>query len=246
MEKDRTTILNIAEQFDKERQTSNKISLSGKITNLFDNSISGSSTYSPFENSLFYVNVENSIELGESFKGFPPADEFTFFRTSTPQGHIPFVSSNASSYNWKIYVTYPSTNDYDQNLQFEDEDTNLNNNFVVSDGVPFILKKRKYNGKNLFYFYCGFNHGLSKGEYIEVKDPISGIKFFEVYGLGDESFGNEKKVFSIFDFGYQNVSENLIGNFKRIIDIDNSEETKSVYYCRKHKLLSESSECQIK
>ena len=105
VEKDRTTILNIAEQFDKERQTSNKISLSGKITNLFDNSISGSSTYSPFENSLFYVNAENSIELGESFKGFPPTNEFTFLGLSTPQGHIPFVSSNASSYNWKISYT---------------------------------------------------------------------------------------------------------------------------------------------
>jgi len=245
VEKDRTSILNSAEQFDKERQASNKVSISGKIINLFDNSISGNSTYAPFLNSLFYVNAETSIAQGESFKGFPPADEFSFFRTTTPIGHIPFVSNNASSYNWKVYVTYPYKNDYDQNLQWEDEYTNLNNNFVVSDGVPFILKKRKYNGKNLFYFYCGFEHGLSKGEYIELKNPISGIQYFEVYGLGDESFGNEKKVFSIFDFGYQNVSENTIGNFKRIVDIDNSEETKSVYYCRKHKLITQSSECQI-
>ena len=245
VEKDRTTILNLAERFDRERQISNKIRVSGKITNIFENDIVGTSQYGPFLNNLFYVNPELTVENGSPFKGYPPAEEFTFVRTIVPEGHIPYNSESASTYNWRVYLSYPSENDYDQELQFEDEDTNIVNQYVVSDGIPFIIKNKKSRGKNLIYFYCGYNHNLQIGNSIELSQPIDGRTTFEVYSLGDNSYGNDKKVFTIYNFGYQQFFENTVGNFKRIIDIGNSEETKSEYYCRKHKIISNSKDVDI-
>ncbi len=181
VEKDRTTILNLAERFDRERQISNKIRVSGKITNIFENDIVGTSQYGPFLNNLFYVNPELTVENGSPFKGYPPAEEFTFVRTIVPEGHIPYNSESASTYNWRVYLSYPSENDYDQELQFEDEDTNIVNQYVVSDGIPFIIKNKKSRGKNLIYFYCGYNHNLQIGTSIELSQPIYGRRTFELY-----------------------------------------------------------------
>lgn len=245
VEKDRTTILNLAERFDKERQISNKIRVSGKITNIFENDIVGTSSYEPFLNNLFYVNPEVTVQNGSPFKGYPPADEFTFVRTTVPSNHISYNSESASTYNWRVYLSYPFENDYDQELQFEDEQTNIINQYVVSDGIPFIIKNKKSRGKNLIYFYCAYNHNLQIGDSIELTQPIDGRTIFEVYSLGDNSYGNDKKVFTIYNFGYQQFFENTVGNFKRIIDINNPEETKSEYYCRKHKILTNSKDVDI-
>ena len=54
IEGDRTTLLNLEEIFDFERQLSQRFRVSGKITNLFDNTISGKTTWDPFKNNLYY------------------------------------------------------------------------------------------------------------------------------------------------------------------------------------------------
>jgi hypothetical protein len=65
--------------------------------------------------------------------------------------------------------------------------------------------------------------------------------------LGDESFGNEDKVFSIYDYGYNdsNFFDGSSGNLKKIIDINNSGETISRYYIRKHKVLTDLPNSQV-
>jgi hypothetical protein len=245
VEKNRTSIINLAQRFDDERQRSDKIRVSGKITNIFENDIVGTSDYNPFLYNLFYVNPEQTVQNGSSFKGYPPADEFLFIRTKISNGHINFISESATTYNWKLYLSYPFENDYDQNLQFEDETTGIVNSFKVSDGVPFIIRNGKNNGKNLIYFYCGFNHNLEVGQFVELKEPISGQDTFEVYSLGDNTFGSESRVFAIYNFGYNGFFNDTVGNFKKVIDINNREETRSLYYCRKHKILSETKDVEI-
>ena len=95
-------------------------------------------------------------------------------------------------------------------------------------------------GKNLITFYCGFKHNLQVGDWINTNQTIDGKNYFEVYSLGDESFGNEDTVFSIFNYGFEDplFGNYASGNFKRVIDIDNKEETTSEYYVREHEILT--------
>lgn len=242
-------ILNLEDQFNKERQSSTKFRLAGKITNIFNNVISGQTNYNPFKNSLFYVNALSSVSDNSPWQGYPQFDEFTFYRTRGIEGHVPFVNKSATTYNWGVYVSYPYRNKTDQYLKHKviyESGTSVNN-FVVTDGIPYYIKNRTYNGKNLITFYCGFKHNLSEGDWIETKFEIQGKKYFEVYSLGDDSYGNEGTVFSIFNYGYQDplFGDFATGNVKRIIDINNKSETTSSYYVKVHKILTENSNSDI-
>ena len=242
-------ILNLEDQFNKERQNSTKFRLAGKITNIFNNTISGQTNYNPFKNSLFYVNALNSVSDNSPWQGYPQFDEFTFYRTRGIEGHVPFINKSATTYNWGVYVSYPYRNKTDQYLKHKviyESGTSVNN-FVVTDGIPYYIKNRTYNGKNLITFYCGFKHNLSEGDWIETKFEIQGKKYFEVYSLGDDSYGNEVTVFSIFNYGYQDplFGDFATGNVKRIIDINNKSETTSSYYVKVHKILTENSNSDI-
>ncbi len=242
-------ILNLEDQFNKERQNSTKFRLAGKITNIFNNTISGQTNYNPFKNSLFYVNALNSVSNNSPWQGYPQFDEFTFYRTRGIEGHVPFINKSATTYNWGVYVSYPYRNKTDQYLKHKviyESGTSVNN-FVVTDGIPYYIKNRTYNGKNLITFYCGFKHNLSEGDWIETKFEIQGKKYFEVYSLGDDSYGNDGTVFSIFNYGYQDplFGDFATGNVKRIIDINNKSETTSSYYVKVHKILTENSNSDI-
>ena len=249
IEGDRTTILNLEERFDSERQQSTKFRIAGKIVNIFNNTISGQTSYEPFRNSLFYINTLNTLSSGGAWQGYPQFDEFTFFRTRGIEGHIPFINKSATSYNWVTYVTYPSENKTDQNLRYtvNYESGSSVNNFVVTEGVPYYILNTQDRGKNLITFYCGFKHNLSNGDWIYTKDEINGKRYFEVYELGDVSYGNQDTVFSIFNYGFDDplFGNYSIGNFKKVIDINNKEETTSKYYVRCHKILTTNTHSDI-
>tara|TARA_R110000868_G_scaffold216_10_gene2095 strand:+ start:2448 stop:4163 length:1716 start_codon:yes stop_codon:yes gene_type:complete len=249
IEGDRTTILNLEERFDSERQQSTKFRIAGKIVNIFNNTISGQTSYEPFRNSLFYINTLNTLSSGGAWQGYPQFDEFTFFRTRGIEGHIPFINKSATSYNWVTYVTYPSENKTDQNLRYtvNYESGSSVNNFVVTEGVPYYILNTQDRGKNLITFYCGFKHNLSNGDWIYTKDEINGKRYFEVYELGDVSYGNQDTVFSIFNYGFDDplFGNYSTGNFKKVIDINNKEETTSKYYVRCHKILTTNTHSDI-
>jgi len=73
----RSDVVNLLDLFNEERAESTKIRISGKITNIFDNSISGKTSYVPFRNNLYYVKPELSV-VNSIWKGYPQYDEFTF------------------------------------------------------------------------------------------------------------------------------------------------------------------------
>ena len=243
-------ILNLEERFDVERQRSTKFRIAGKITNIFNNTISGQTSYTPFRNYLYYTNSEDAIGSNAPWGGYPQYEEFSFLRTKGIPGHIPFSPKSATSYNWMCYVSYASdsVDERFSTVRFTTDIGVITKTFQIKKGVPYYIKRRKYNGKNLVTFYCGFKHNLSVGDWIELEIPLSsGRKNFEVYMLGDDAYGNEEKVFSIFDYGFNSplLSNYQTGNFKRIIDINNQEETKSTYYIRKHKMLTNLNNCDI-
>jgi len=67
---DRSTIVNINDIFESERQLSNLFRLSGKITNIFENSVSGRTQYNPFKNNLYLLDAEQSINTNV-WQGYP-------------------------------------------------------------------------------------------------------------------------------------------------------------------------------
>jgi hypothetical protein len=255
IEGDRVKILNIEQQFDDERQESTKFRIAGKITNIFDNTITGATDYVPFRNSLYYTNaltaVLSNAENPNStlWAGYPQYDEFTFYRTRGIEGHQAFVSKSATTYNWTTYVSYASKNNYEQMMHHKVlyESGSTLNLYTVSDGVPYYILNEQDRGKNFITFYCGIKHNLSIGDWIYTKEPIAGKRFFEVYSLGDSSYGNEDKVFSIFNYGYDGTGfgDYSVGNFKRVGDINNTGETTSKYYVRVHKILTDTTNSDI-
>lgn len=244
---DRSLLLNLAQIFDEERQKSDKIRISGKISNIFSNSVSGKTTYTPFLNDLYYLNPEQSVETGV-WKGYPQYKEFTFVRNEGIIGHIPFETKSASTYNWGVYLTYAFSSDTTQRMSYRNQRFDVNvPEFRVSDGIPFIIQNRQVNGKPLITFYCGVDHNLQIGNYVKLNFSVGGVDTFPVYSLGDEYYNSEFRVFSIYNIGYDTTDfpNDKPGNLKRILDIKNTGETTSKYYIRLHKVLTNESDVNL-
>ena len=244
---DRTVLLNLAQRFDEERQKSNRVRIAGKLTNIINNSISGKTTYTPFLNDLYYLDSETSVNNG-TWKGYPQYKEFTFVREEGITGHTTFIPKSASTYNWNMYISYPFSSDTTQKISYTNSRFGVNTGVSeVSEGIPFVIQNTFFNGKPLITFYCGMNHNLNIGEYVKLSFSVNGKDTFSVFSVGDEYYGSEERVFSIYNVGYgqNNFQDNTTGTFKRIIDINNSGETTSKYYVRLHKLLTDGDEADL-
>lgn len=237
VEFDRSQTINLAEVFDNERQACTIFRPTFKINYLYNNTYSGTTQYLPFEYNLYYINNSESKSNG-IWKGFPQYYEFDFFRPNINDGHIDYKSVSAYTYNWTYYFSYAYENDFSKNLFFT-----LNNstfNWRVSNGIPFVIKNSTDNGSPIISFECIAPHGLSEGEYVELSISYLNQKNFQVFSLGNNNKGSEKYIFNIFNIGYTGTtfSNNTKGTFKRVINPDNLNETKSKYYIRKHKILT--------
>lgn len=253
VEGDRTILVDQQAVFDSERQKSDKFRLAGKIVNVVNNQVSGKTSYTPFKNDLYYTNpIQNAITAlsnpNAPWEGYPQFNEFVISREQGITGHIPFVNKSASSYNWSFYVTYAFSSTTAQTMSYTNEKYNVTNNgFVCGDGIPYVIDSGVFNGKNLIYFYCGTKHNLKEGDFVELSTPINGQNTFTVYGLGDGTYLSEENVFTIYDLKYNpvDIQTGTYGTLKRITNLTNSAETKSIYYVRLHKVIKTSNECNI-
>lgn len=254
---DRSIDIDLEQVFQNERQESDTFRPTAKFSLLFKNSYSGFTNYPPFENNLYYLNSQQAAVaqcLGGnpnavSWTGLPQYNEFDFIRndfdvtgyTQSPNEHIIFSSKSASSYNWNFFVSYGYENDYTKQLQAIDYKTNITLNWVVGDGIPFIIEKATTGGLGQISFRCPIKHGLSVGEFVKLSLSYNGIDLFQVTSLGAEAYGSEEYVFNIVDVGYTSVfNNNVTGTAKRVILQDNESDTISEYYVRKHKMLTSS------
>jgi hypothetical protein len=236
---DRTTLIDLPQIFDFERQNSTTFRISGKIVNIFNNSISGKTSYIPFKNNLYYLGADSSVSTGV-WKGYPQYDEFSFIRNTSVNSHVDFVSKSATTYNWGIYASYCFSSTTAQTMSYNSEKFNVSNNgFNVSDGIPFVLDTGTINGKPLVFFYCATDHNLKVNDYVKLNITINGEDTFNVYSIGDGEYRSERRVFAIYDlkFNAADIVTGRVGNFKRITDISNSAETLSNYYVRLHKII---------
>lgn len=293
----RNSSVNLVEVYDRERQNSNLYVPLTKFQFLFSNKLQGkamtpSEPYPPFNNNLYYVNVDSTKELSFltentiQWAGFPQYNEFAFIRTdynvtgytAPPNEHILFNNSAATFYNWYFYLTIPSENDDEKELYYNINndtpiDENLTTKWKPKDGLPFIMQKVTAGGRVLWRFTSLVNHNLNVGDYVflqaydvppdglyifngcncNASDIVVRDLIFEVYSLGDGTLNSDKKIFNILDLNLNNCPDadteypypcsnsfrnGKTGKFFRIIDPNNSQESKSSYYIRKHKVIT--------
>jgi len=232
VEFDRVADLNLAQVFDQERQESTIFRPVTKFTILFENAFTGSTTYPPFRDNLYYTNALNNAKIAYPsgisttannsnvppnpfnanvpWDGFPQYPEFDFIRTDNnvpgytipPQNHILFKDVSATTYNWSHYVSYPFENVYNRTLFTVDPDTSFTWSWVASNGLPFII----LNGTNAqlreISFKCPMAHGLSVGEFVQLSISYGNQNNFQVTSLGDSGSGSEEYIFNILNVGY--------------------------------------------
>jgi hypothetical protein len=237
IEYDRNSTINLAQVYDDERQTCLIFRPTFKITYIYSNPYTGTTTYTPFQYNLFYVEAETSFVSG-TWKGFPQYYEFDFLRPDIQDQHIVYKAKSAYTYNWTYYLSYGYENNYDKKLYFNLNNSNLT--WIASTGIPFIIKNSQQNGSPIIAFQCIAPHGLTIGEYVELSFPYNKTNLFQVYSLGNDLLNSSEYIFNVYNIGYTgNTFQNgVTGTFKRVVNPNNLEETKSKYYVRTHKILT--------
>lgn len=237
IEYDRSQSISLAQVFDDERQSSTIFRPTFKVNYLYANTYTGTTTYTPFKNTLYYVEPEQSSVSG-IWKGYPQYYEFDFYRPFIDDQHIAYKAKSAYTYNWTYYISHGFSNDYDKILSYE-----LNNssyNWIASEGIPFSIINGTQNGSNVVRLQCIAPHGLTVGEYVELSFFYNQTNLFQVYSLGNDEFGSDVYVFNLYNFGYTGTTfaNGVTGTFKRVVNPENITETKSKYYIRRHKILT--------
>lgn len=271
IEFDRSVDLNLATVFDEERQQSTIFRPVTKYSVIFENAYTGSTTYVPFRDNLYYTNaLSNAISYYPSgnnpsvpplptnqnvaWDGFPQYPEFDFIRTDNDVlgytigngRHLDFKSVSATTYNWSHYLSYVYQNDYNKNLYAVEPNTNISWNWVASDGLPYYVIVGSDQTTRVISFKCPVMHGLSVGESVQLSTNYNGNEFFQVTSLGDPASGSDEYIFNIRNVGYTGNTFLTFtqGTFKRVINVSNSADTISRYYVRKHKILT-NPECAV-
>lgn len=264
VEYDKNVDLNLQQLFDDERQKSTLFRPSSKFLFVFKNAYTGSSTYEPFRNNLYYVDSENdaAITCGggtTDWNGFPQYSEFDFIRTDydatgytqpdssvPPNYHLRFQSSSASSYNWTFYMSYAFENDYNKPLSAVvlDKGIKYTLNWDSGDGIPFVIRLTEEGGKGLVSFVCPVKHGITVGQFVTLNlnyaTTTGPTNTFQVYSLGDGLFGTDEYIFNLLNPGFlgSTFDEGTIGTAKRVVIESNLTETTSKYYIRRNKILT--------
>ena len=137
------------------------------------------------------------------------------------------------------YLTYPYENNYNKELTYYSNNTNVVN-WLAKDGIPFSILNSTSNGNGLIAFNCIAPHGLTEGEYVELSLTYRNSNIFQVYSIGNGLFDSGVYVFNVLNIGYTGTtfSNGTTGTFKRVINPDNLTETKSKYYVKQNKVLT--------
>jgi hypothetical protein len=236
-EYDRSQTISLAQVYDDERQESTIFRPTFKLSYLYSNPYTGTTAYIPFRNFLYYVDPEVSTVSG-IWKGFPQYYEFDFYRPDVKDQHFAYKSKSALTYNWTYYLTYPSENQYNKQLTYYSNNTPIN--WVAGDGIPFLISNIEQNGNDILSFQCIAPHGLLPNEYVELSISYKNNSIYQVYSLGNGLVESDPYIFNVLNIGYTGNTFNngTRGTFKRVLNPDNLLETKSKYYIKKLKVLT--------
>jgi hypothetical protein len=237
-EYDRSSTISLAQVYDDERQACTVFRPTFKVTYLYDNTYTGTTGYLPFQYNLYYSSPDTSKQSGV-WRGFPQFYEFDFFRPDVSDQHFPYKSKSAYTYNWMYYLTYPFDNNYDKQLQYYSSNSN-DISWKAGDGIAFTISNTSQNGNGLISFTCVAPHGLTPNEYVELSLTYRNSNIFQVYSVGNGLFDSDRYIFNVLNIGYTGTTFNngVTGTFKRVINPDNLTETRSKYYVKQYKVLT--------
>jgi hypothetical protein len=252
VEYDRSIDVTLPQVFDDERQKSNIFRPTTKYAFIFKNQYSGETQYQPYSDYLYYVNLESIVEqiacngtTNNLWQGFPQYTEFDFIRNDNDKvgyttgvgNHQLFVNKSATTYNWTHYLSYPFSNNPNKEMTANDTQTLTSWTWVANEGIPFTIAS---NENSNILFKCPMEHGLNLGEYVELSINYNGQTVFPIESLGNGGSGSDEYYFSLYNVGYTGTTFDpfTIGTLKRVLDPQNIIETKSTYYVRQNKILT--------
>ena len=244
-EYDRSSTISLAQVYDDERQSCTVFRPTFKVTYLYENTYTGTTGYLPFQYNLYYTAPEISKQ-STKWQGFPQYYEFDFYRPDAADQHFSYKAKSAYTYNWMYYLTYPYNNNYDKVLTYYSNNTNPVN-WIAKDGIPFSITNTTQNGNGLVSFTCIAPHGLTVGEYVELSLIYRNSNIFQVYSLGNGLLESDVHIFNLLNIGYTGTtfSNGKTGTFKRVINPDNLTETKSKYYIREQKVITNLTDLEV-
>jgi hypothetical protein len=244
-EYDRSSTISLAQVYDDERQGCTVFRPTFKATFLYENTYTGTTGYLPFQYNLYYTAPVSSKQ-STKWQGFPQYYEFDFYRPDVGDQHFNYKAKSAYTYNWTYYLTYPYNNNYTKQLTYYRNNINPIN-WIAGDGIPFSITNTSQNGNGLVSFTCIAPHGLTIGEYVELSLVYRNSNLFQVYSLGNGLLDSDVHIFNLLNIGYTGTtfSNGTTGTFKRVINPDNLTETKSKYYIREQKVLTNLTDLEI-
>lgn len=285
IEGDRNLVLNLRDQFDFERDYSTTYRPYGKIDILYNNIITGQTDDTNVLNYMYftpdYIGCPDPISIlpvvtpfsGPPCVGLPPSDLFSFMPPYRygPTNTSPYSNLHAYQDNWVEYISYVSSCDTGQTMEFYVTYTgsSVGITFNSGDGIPARIQLLTVNGKQTLRITTASPHGVNAEEFIELQNsptivPIAPTNLvsnlsitspvavtnqstFKVDFLGNEYANSEDYVINIYTKGVDltEVPINSVCVIKRIININNINETKSQYCTHIHTLITNSSDYSL-
>ena len=263
VEGDRTVILSQSEQYDTERQKSDKYRLTGIIRPIWKNITDLTTTNLEILHNLFFVNEKIEEIINETEDNSPsdldlseligriPMKEMSFIREDYNGGIASEEFFDITGY--KNYSWYNNGNGFGS--VFSDRiNWNLYLTYPSEKFVPIVGDKIKLNlpeqeGTIEFDLTNGLPFkATDNGSYFEFYTPLkhglSKDDFVEINGvvysvdvIGNQKYRSEDRIFGIYKGQFEEGVVLDEGGFKRVIEKNNPEETTSEYYMIKHKIL---------
>ena len=260
---ERDIILDIDEQYYKERNESINYKIYGKLKMVFRNLYSGSTPYSYLKQRLYLTGDGSNIQDSTVFDGYLPYDEFAFLRrdvyrevnlpvtgntlgTFTPNivksgstAHTTITPISAPYQNWNLYLSYVYSGDSEFKMYYTlTGETKVS--FTAKDGIPF----RVVDYPTYYELTSPVEHGMNEGEHVVLSgSTLTGLtltgRTFYINSVGNETFDSKKYVINIIKSQIKTgttFSTIMLG--KRCKDFTNIVASTSKYYIHKHKTLT--------
>lgn len=253
IEGDISVPLNLAERFNDERQNFSLYRIYGKLQPYIENVYSGRAdqTVSNLIYNMYLTSSylsANTTTTSVNFFGYPDFSEFDFVRNDVDE------SVNDET-NWNLYVTIPTTCDESQRMSFTSEEGGNSMSFMAYEGIPYVIRNKRVDGRNLLEFTCPVPHGLNKSDYVilDIKEPTNytfsnGISTYPIFSFGNGKRKSEKYVFNLYipqvDVGNNTINDGALGVFKRQINKSDSFSI-SNYYVLVHEIITNVEDYQI-
>jgi hypothetical protein len=265
---ERDIILDIDEQYYKERNESINYKIYGKLKMVFRNLYSGSTPYSYLKQRLYLTSDGSNITDSTVFDGYLPYDEFAFLRrdvyrevnlpitgntlgTFTPNivksgstAHTTVTPILAPYQNWNLYLSYVYSGDSNFNMVYTLTGVTGSTkvSFTAKDGIPF-----RVTDYNTYYELTSpVEHGMSEGEHIVLSGgTLTGLSnstgsTFYINTIGNETYDSKKYVINIIKSQIKTgTTLSTIMLGKRCKDFTNITGSTSQYYVHKHKTLTD-------